>query len=78
MKEEFREIYETKMTVTIAQTEFKDWLNYAQIFSKNQLLQLLIILKEFVITFLIQQVEWMSGINNRIVNYATRIWFFKL
>jgi hypothetical protein len=38
MKEEFREIYETKMTVTIAQTEFKDWLNYAQIFSKNQLL----------------------------------------
>jgi hypothetical protein len=64
MKEEFREIYETKMTVTIAQTEFKDWLNYAQIFSKNQLLQLLIILKEFVITFL-NQVEWMSGINNR-------------
>ena len=32
MKEEFREIYETNMTVTIAQTEFKDWLNYAQIF----------------------------------------------
>ena len=32
MKEEFREIYEANMTVTIAQTEFKDWLNYAKIF----------------------------------------------
>jgi transposase len=32
MKEEFREIYETNMTVKIAQTKFKDWLNYARIF----------------------------------------------
>lgn len=32
MKEQFREIYETNMTVKIAQTEFKDGLNYAQIF----------------------------------------------
>ena len=32
MKEEFREIYETNMSVKIAEIEFKDWLNYAQIF----------------------------------------------
>ena len=32
MKEELREIYETNMTVKTAQAEFKDWLNYAQIF----------------------------------------------
>ena len=32
MKEEFREIYDTNMTVKIAQTKFKDWLNYVRIF----------------------------------------------
>ncbi|NQE38581.1 hypothetical protein E5S67_06366 [Microcoleus sp. IPMA8] len=32
MKEEFREIYDTDMTVKIAQTKFKDWLNYAKRF----------------------------------------------
>jgi transposase len=35
MKEEFREIYETNMTVKIAQTKFKDWLNDATIFFKE-------------------------------------------
>ncbi|MEG4235757.1 transposase, partial [Microcoleus sp. Pol11C3] len=35
MKEEFREIYETDMTVKIAQIKFKDWLNYARIFFKE-------------------------------------------
>jgi transposase len=38
MKEEFREIYETNMTVKIAQVKFKDWLNYAQIFFKESTL----------------------------------------
>src|SRR4028118_792523 len=38
MKEEFREIYETNMTVTIAQVKFKDWLNHAQIFFKESTL----------------------------------------
>jgi transposase len=35
MEEEFREIYETNMTVKIAQTKFKDWLNDATIFFKE-------------------------------------------
>jgi transposase len=34
IKEEFRQIYETHMTVKIAQVKFKDWLNYAPIFFK--------------------------------------------
>ena len=32
MKEEFREIYETHMTVKMAQEKFKNWLNYASLF----------------------------------------------
>jgi transposase len=32
IKEEFREIYETNMSVKIAEIKFKNWLNYAQIF----------------------------------------------
>ena len=32
MKEEFREIYETNMTVKMAQKKFKNWLNYADLF----------------------------------------------
>src|SRR4028119_2258948 len=35
MKEEFRKIYETNMTVKIAQKKFKNWLNYAAIFFKE-------------------------------------------
>ena len=34
MKEEFREIYETNMTVKRAQKKFKNWLNYATIFPR--------------------------------------------
>jgi Transposase and inactivated derivatives len=35
MREEFREIYETHMTVKMAQEKFKTWLNYASLFFKE-------------------------------------------
>jgi len=53
MKEEFREIYETNMTAQIAQIVFKDWLNYAQIFSQESASTIVNHFEGFVITFLI-------------------------
>ena len=56
MKEEFREIYETHMTVKIAQVKFKDWLNHAQIFFKESTLKI---------------VNHLEGICNYFVNPTT-------
>jgi transposase len=58
MKEEFREIYETNMTVKIAQTKFKDWLNYATIVNHF----------EGICNYFLNRTTSgvMSGINNRI------------
>ncbi|MEG4458561.1 transposase, partial [Microcoleus sp. N9_A1] len=35
MKEEFREIYETNLTVKKGQKKIKEWLNYAQVFFRE-------------------------------------------
>jgi len=67
MKEEFREIYETNMTVTIAQTEFKDWLNYAQIFFQESASTIVNHFEGICNYFLNRTTSGvMSGINNRI------------
>lgn len=67
MKEEFREIYETKMTVTIAQTEFKDWLNYAQIFFQESASTIVNHFEEICNYFLNRTTSGvMEGINNLI------------
>jgi transposase len=67
MKEEFREIYETNMTVTIAQTEFKDWLNYAQIFFPESASTIVNHFEGICNYFLNRTTSGvMEGINNRI------------
>jgi transposase len=67
MKEEFREIYETNMTVTIAQTEFKDWLNYAQIFFQESASTIVNHFEGICNYFLNRTTSGvMEGINNRI------------
>jgi len=67
MKEEFREIYETHMTVKIAQVKFKDWLNYAAIFFKEATLTILNHF-EVICNYFVNRTTSgvMSGINNRI------------
>ena len=67
MKEEFREIYETNMTVKIAQTEFKDWLNYVQIFFQESASTIVNHFEAICNYFLVRTTSGvMSGINNRI------------
>ena len=67
MKEEFREIYETNMTVKIAQTKFKDWLNYATIFFKEASATIVNHFEGICNYFLNRTASGvMSGINNRI------------
>ena len=52
MKEKFREIYETNLTVKKGQNKIKEWLNHAQVFLENLHQQLRIILRVFATTFL--------------------------
>ncbi|MEP6521551.1 ISL3 family transposase [Microcoleus vaginatus DQ-U2] len=67
MKEEFREIYETNMTVTVAQTEFKDWLNYAKIFFQESASTIVNHFEGICNYFLNRTTSGvMEGINNRI------------
>ena len=67
MKEEFREIYETHMTVKIAQVKFKDWLNYAAIFFKEATLTILNHFEGICNYFVNRTTSGvMEGINNRI------------
>jgi transposase len=67
MKEEFREIYETNMTVKIAQTKFKDWLNYAPIFFKESASTIVSHFEGICNYFLNRTTSGvMEGINNRI------------
>ena len=67
MKEEFREIYETNMTVKIAHTKFKDWLNYARIFFQESG-STIVNHFEGICNYFINRTTSgvMSGINNRI------------
>ena len=67
MKEEFREIYETNLTVTVAQTEFKDWLNYAKIFFQESASTIVNHFEGICNYFLNRTTSGvMEGINNRI------------
>jgi len=67
LKEEFREIYETNITVKIAQVKFKDWLNHAQIFFKESTLTIVNHLEGICHYFVNRTTSGvMSGINNRI------------
>jgi transposase len=67
MKEEFREIYETNMIATVAQTEFKDWLNYAKIFFQESASTIVNHFEGICNYFLNRTTSGvMSGINNRI------------
>lgn len=67
MKEEFREIYETHMTVKIAQVKFKDWLNYGAIFFKEATLTILNHFEGICNYFVNRTTSGvMEGINNRI------------
>ena len=67
MKEEFREIYETNMTVKIAQTKFKDWLNYATLFFKEASATIVNHFEGICNYFLNRTTSGaMEGINNRI------------
>ena len=73
MKEEFREIYETHMTVKIAQVKFKDWLNHAQIFFKESTLTIVNHL-EVICNYFVNRTTSgvMEGINNRITLIVRR------
>jgi transposase len=51
MKEKFREIYETNLTVKKGQTKIKEWLNHAQVFFRESASTLKIILRVFATTF---------------------------
>ena len=67
MKEEFREIYETHMTVKIAQTEFKNWLNYADLFFQESASTIVNHFEGICNYFLNRTTSGvMEGINNRI------------
>lgn len=67
MKEEFREIYETNMTVTVAQTDFKNWLNYAKIFFQESASTIVNHFEGICNYFLNRTTSGvMEGINNRI------------
>jgi len=67
MKEEFREIYETNMTVKIAQTEFKNWLNHASLFFQESASTIVNHFEGICNYFLNRTTSGvMEGINNRI------------
>jgi transposase len=67
MKAEFREIYETNMSVKIAEIEFKDWLNYAQIFFQESASTIVNHFEGICNYFLNRTTSGvMEGINNRI------------
>jgi transposase len=67
MKEEFRQIYETHMTVKIAQAKFKDWLKYATKFFKEATLTIINHLEGICNYFINRTTSGvMEGINNRI------------
>ena len=67
MEEEFREIYETNMTVKIAQTEFKNWLNHADLFFQESTSTIVNHLEGICNYFLNRTTSGvMEGINNRI------------
>ena len=67
MKEEFREIYETHMTVKMAQEKFKTWLNYASLFFKESASTIVNHFEGICNYFLNRTTSGvMEGINNRI------------
>ena len=67
MKEELREICETNMTVIIAQTEFKNWLNYASLFFQESASTIVNHFEGICNYFLNRTTSGvMEGINNRI------------
>jgi len=67
MKEELREIYETNMTVKIAQTEFKNWLNHASLFFQESASTIVNHFEGICNYFLNRTTSGvMEGINNRI------------
>ena len=67
MKEEFREIYETNMTVKMAQEKFKNWLNYAPIFFQESSATIINHFEGICNYFLNRTTSGvMEGINNRI------------
>jgi transposase len=67
MKEEFREIYETHMTVKMAQEKFKTWLNYASLFFKESASTIVNHFEGICNYFLNRTASGvMEGINNRI------------
>jgi transposase len=67
MKEEFREIYETNMTVKMAQKKFKNWLNYASLFFQESA-STIVNHFEGICNYFLNRITSgvMSGINNRI------------
>jgi transposase len=67
MKEEFREIYETHMTVKMAQEKFKTWLNYASLFFKESASTIVNHFEGICNYFLNRTTSGvMEGLNNRI------------
>jgi transposase len=67
MKEEFREIYETNMTVKMAQEKFKNWLNYASLFFQESASTIVNHFEGICNYFLNRTTSGvMEGINNRI------------
>jgi len=53
MKEKFREIYETNLTVKKGQNKIKEWLNHAQVFVRGSASTIKNHLRVFATTFLI-------------------------
>jgi len=67
MKEEFREIYETNMTVKMAPEKFKNWLNYAPLFFPKSSATIINHFAGICNYFLNRTTSGvMEGINNRI------------
>ena len=67
MKEEFREIYETNMTVKSAQKTLKNWLNYAPLFFQEPASTIVNHFEGICNYFLNRTTSGvMEGINNRI------------
>jgi len=67
MKEEFREIYETNMTVKMAQKKLKTWLNYAPLFFQESASTIVNHFEGICNYFLNRTTSGvMEGINNRI------------
>jgi len=77
MKEVFREIYETNMTVKMAHKKFKIWLNYAPL-SFQESASTIVNHFEGICNYFLNRTTSgvMEGINNRIKLIATRIWLF--